>query len=134
MGNAEGIYKDNVELRNCRIACTRGNNEEAYTRAKRQDNYKSLLSSDDFRLRDEKSLRSAITQLDGIKSILANAGRTIAQGAIAWNWARSETTIPIIGFRTFPHIQESIKALDFGALGCEQMREIDSLLGRPPQN
>ena len=71
-----------------------------------------------------------LDQLDKIREILTSNGRTLVQGALAWIWARSEKTIPIPGFKTVTQIQENAKAMEFGPLTAEQMKEIDRLLGR----
>jgi aryl-alcohol dehydrogenase-like predicted oxidoreductase len=91
-------------------------------------NYKTLLSPDDFRLRDEAAFIHTMQQLDKIKAVLMSDGRTIPQGALAWNWARSERTIPIVGFRTLAQVEENIQALDFGPLTDQQMEQIGALL------
>ena len=67
---------------------------------------------------------------DVIREILTSKGRSIAQGALAWNWARSEKTLPIPGFRTVVQVQENAGAMQFGPLTIEQMQEINKLLGR----
>jgi aryl-alcohol dehydrogenase-like predicted oxidoreductase len=67
---------------------------------------------------------------DSIREILTSHGRTLAQGALAWNWARSEKTLPIPGFRTVKQVQENAGAMQFGPLKKEQMNEIDRLLER----
>jgi aryl-alcohol dehydrogenase-like predicted oxidoreductase len=67
---------------------------------------------------------------DAIREILTRQGRTLAQGALAWNWARSEKTLPIPGFRTVTQVQENAGAMQFGPLQQEQMSEIDRLLER----
>ena len=67
---------------------------------------------------------------DAIHEILTSKGRTIAQGALAWNWARSEKTLPIPGFRTVAQVQENASAMQFGPLTPEQMGEINTLLER----
>ena len=63
----------------------------------------SSLPADDvrhgwnFRTGDQaESLR----RLDAIRDVLTSDGRTLAQGALAWLWARSEAFIPIPGFKT----------------------------------
>ena len=71
-----------------------------------------------------------LNQLDAIREILTSNGRTLVQGALAWIWARSEKTIPIPGFRTVAQVEENAKAMQLGSLTAEQMKEIDSLLGR----
>jgi aryl-alcohol dehydrogenase-like predicted oxidoreductase len=65
-----------------------------------------------------------------VRDILASAGRTVAQGALAWLWARSPQTIPIPGFRTVKQVEENAGAMQFGPLTPEQMRQIDVLLRR----
>lgn len=67
---------------------------------------------------------------DAIREILTSHGRTLAQGALAWIWARSENTLPIPGFRTVMQVQENAGAMLFGPLTQEQMDEIDRLLER----
>lgn len=66
-----------------------------------------------------------------IHEILTSDGRTVAQGALAWLWARSPQTIPIPGFRTVKQVEENASAMQFGPLTPEQMNEIDVLLERP---
>ncbi len=39
-----------------------------------------------------------LEKLDAIRTVLTSGGRTLAQGSLAWIWARSETTVPIRGF------------------------------------
>ena len=67
---------------------------------------------------------------DAILQILTSKGRTIAQGALAWNWARSPKTIPIPGFRTVKQVEENAGAMEFGPLSSEQMSQIETILKR----
>jgi aryl-alcohol dehydrogenase-like predicted oxidoreductase len=67
---------------------------------------------------------------DAIREILTSKGRSLAQGALAWNWARSEKTLPIPGFRTVAQVQENAGAMQFGPLTPAQMGEIETLLER----
>lgn len=69
-------------------------------------------------------------KVEAIRDILTSGGRTLAQGALAWIWARSPNTIPIPGFRTVAQVEENCAAMQFGPLDAGQMREIDVLLGR----
>ena len=78
----------------------------------------------------EHFFATTLDQLDGIREILTSNGRTLVQGALAWIWARSEKTIPIPGFKTVAQVDENAKAMQFGPLTAEQMKEINSLLGR----
>lgn len=65
-----------------------------------------------------------------VRDILTSDGRTLAQGALAWLWARSPNTIPIPGFRTADQVEENSAAMAHGPLQFDQMVEIDALLER----
>ncbi|RKN12151.1 aldo/keto reductase [Streptomyces radicis] len=67
-------------------------------------------------------------RFDAVRSILTSGGRTPAQGALAWLWARSPHTVPIPGIRTVAQAEENAGALAFGPLTEAQMREIEALL------
>jgi aryl-alcohol dehydrogenase-like predicted oxidoreductase len=71
-----------------------------------------------------------LAKRDAVREILVSGGRTVAQGALAWLWARSPQTIPIPGFRTVRQVEENAGAMQFGPLTPEQMREIAELLDR----
>jgi aryl-alcohol dehydrogenase-like predicted oxidoreductase len=74
---------------------------------------------------ESKPGKELLDKLDAIKEILKSNGRTLAQGALAWLWARSENTIPIPGFKTVKQVEENAGALQFGPLTSDQMKEID---------
>ena len=65
-----------------------------------------------------------------ISEILKSNGRTLAQGALAWLWARSEKCIPIPGFRNSSQVLQNAKAMSFGPLTPEDLAEIDKILER----
>ncbi len=67
---------------------------------------------------------------DAIVGILTSNGRSIAQGALAWNWGRSPLTLPIPGFRTVKQVEENAGAMQFGPLLPDQMAEIEKILKR----
>lgn len=71
-----------------------------------------------------------LNKVTAIGEILRSGGRTLAQGALAWLWARSAKTVPIPGYRTTAQVEENCGALAFGPLTLEQMRQIDSILER----
>ncbi|HEX7625862.1 MAG TPA: aldo/keto reductase [Gaiellaceae bacterium] len=70
-----------------------------------------------------------LARLDAIREILTSEGRTPAQGAIAWLWARSPATVPIPGVRTVAQATENAGALAYGPLLPAQLTEIDAVLG-----
>ena len=63
-------------------------------------------------------------RVESLREILTSDGRTLAQGALAWVWARGDRTIPIPGFRTVTQAEDNAGALDHGPLTPEQMKEI----------
>lgn len=69
-----------------------------------------------------------LKRLEAVKEILRSNGRTLAQGALAWLWARSESNIPIPGFKNMKQAEENAGAIKYGPLTEDQMKEIDSLL------
>jgi aryl-alcohol dehydrogenase-like predicted oxidoreductase len=98
----------------------------------------STFPSDDVRhaamwhpaFRDGRPTQDWLDKLASIRDVLSSDGRTLAQGALAWLWARSPSTVPIPGFRTLAQVEENCGALGHGPLTAAQMAEIDQLLGR----
>jgi aryl-alcohol dehydrogenase-like predicted oxidoreductase len=80
--------------------------------------------------KDGKPTPVWINKVTAIREILTSEGRTLAQGALAWLWGRSQKTIPIPGIRTVAQAVENCKAMAFGPLSQDQLREINSLLVR----
>ncbi|WP_181798546.1 aldo/keto reductase, partial [Streptomyces sp. WELS2] len=71
-----------------------------------------------------------LARIDAVRDILTSGGRTLAQGALAWLWARSPRTVPIPGFRTVAQAEENAGAIAKGPLTAGRLAEIDHLLGR----
>ncbi len=78
--------------------------------------------------KDGKPAPEFLKRVESIREILTEGGRTPAQGALGWLWARSGCTIPIPGFKTKKQVMDNVKAMEFGALTARQMEEIDRLL------
>ena len=99
----------------------------------------SRLPADDVRgngpawmryFKDGRPVQDWVARRDAIRDILASDGRTVAQGALAWNLARSPHTIPIPGCRTVAQVEENVGTIERGPLSSAQMAEIESILGR----
>lgn len=91
----------------------------------------STLPPDDVRSRRfdmQGQTARELEQLHALREILTREGRTLAQAAIGWLWARSPQTIPIPGFKTARQVEENAASLRIGPLRPEQMREIDLIL------
>ncbi len=71
-----------------------------------------------------------LQQVEQLREVLAADGRTVAQGALAWLWARSPVSIPIPGCKTARQAEENAAAMAFGPLTAAQMRQVDAALGR----
>jgi aryl-alcohol dehydrogenase-like predicted oxidoreductase len=82
--------------------------------------------------RDGRPAPEWLERLAAIREVLTSGGRTLAQGALAWIWARSPRTIPLPGFKTVAQVEENAGALRHGPLTPAQLAEIDELLGRAP--
>ena len=96
-------------------------------------NSESTISGNDVRRDwDLKSGGEAerLRQLEDLREVLTRDGRSLAQAALGWLWARSEWTVPIPGAKTVAQIEENVAAAEFGPLSPGQMEEIDAILGR----
>ncbi len=79
---------------------------------------------------DGRPSPTLLARTDAVREILRSGGRTQAQGALAYLWARSDRTIPIPGCRTVAQVEENAGALAHGPLTADQRAEVDRLLGR----
>ena len=71
-----------------------------------------------------------LKRMEAIRDILASRGRTPAQGALCWLWAKSAAMIPIPGFKTAAQVEENADSMKFGPLSKGEVQEVDALLGR----
>ncbi len=78
--------------------------------------------------RDGRPAPEFLARRDAVREILTSGGRTVAQGALAWCWARSPRTVPLPGCRTVAQVEENAGALAQGPLTPQQMAEVDRLL------
>ncbi|MEJ2664647.1 MAG: aldo/keto reductase [Spirochaetia bacterium] len=81
-------------------------------------------------LKNGRPNKEWLDALAAIKEVLTSNGRTPAQGALAWIWAKSRRTIPIPGFKTVKQVEDNAGAMEFGPLTNEQLNEIDKLLSK----
>jgi aryl-alcohol dehydrogenase-like predicted oxidoreductase len=72
-------------------------------------------------------------QLGAVRELLRTGGRSLAQGAIGWLWAKSPSTLPIPGFRSAKHADDTITALEFGPLPEATMAAIERVIERAPE-
>jgi aryl-alcohol dehydrogenase-like predicted oxidoreductase len=71
-----------------------------------------------------------LERLVTVREELMSGGRTLAQGALAWIWARHERAIPLPGFRDSGQVEDNAGALRQGALEPAAMAAIGETLGR----
>lgn len=94
-------------------------------------NSETTFPHDDVRHGWDFSKGGLYDQLNGLKvvrEILTGKGRTLAQGAICWLWARSPVTVPIPGFKTVLQVEDNAGALAFEPLSTKDMAEIEGIL------
>ncbi len=95
----------------------------------------STFPPDDFRHeynpQDESSVQW-FREIEALRQAFAGSARTMAQIALCWIWARSESTVPIPGFKTVKQVEENIKAMQFGPLTSEDVNKVERIFGRPP--
>jgi aryl-alcohol dehydrogenase-like predicted oxidoreductase len=65
--------------------------------------------------------------------LLTVGGRSVAQGALGWLWAKSASTLPIPGMRSIRHLDSAVEALQLGPLPNETMVEIETAIAREPE-
>ena len=65
-----------------------------------------------------------------VREVLQSGGRTVAQGALAWLWAKSGANIPIPGFKYVAQAEENARAMAFGPLAQAELSQIEQALGR----
>jgi len=77
---------------------------------------------------DGRPKREFLRKIEGIRDILQSGGRTAAQGALAWLWAKSVANIPIPGFKTAAQAEENARAMAFGPMSDAQVAQLEALL------
>ena len=94
-------------------------------------NSDSTFPADDMRsaFNDARSEFEALLEMaDGLRDVFTSGGRTMAQGALAWIWARSDRAIPIPGARNEIQAKQNAAALQFGALTRAQFDEANAIV------
>lgn len=69
-----------------------------------------------------------LAQRNAVRDVLTSDGRTLAQGALAWIWARSPVTVPIPGCRTVAEVEQNAASMAYGPLTAAQLAAIDDVL------
>nr|WP_091446270.1 aldo/keto reductase [Micromonospora yangpuensis] len=69
-----------------------------------------------------------LRRVEAARAALTADGRTLAQGALGWIWARSGRTIPIPGCRTVAQVEENAAALALGPLQPDHFVEVERQL------
>jgi aryl-alcohol dehydrogenase-like predicted oxidoreductase len=73
-------------------------------------------------------LAKRLVQLEAVRGILTEGGRTLAQGALAYLLRRSPRAIPIPGFKNATQVEENAGVLQLGPLSIEQVERITKIL------
>ncbi|MDR0959705.1 MAG: aldo/keto reductase [Propionibacteriaceae bacterium] len=73
---------------------------------------------------------SYAAQLNAVREFLMSGGRTLAQGALGWIWARSDVAVPLPGFRDETQVRDNLGAFAHGPLEPAVFADIEAALGR----
>lgn len=73
---------------------------------------------------EHEEFLKVLTCAQQIEPYLTSDGRSCAQGALGWIWARSPLTIPLPGFRNMEQMQALVQAWQFGPLPLDVMQAI----------
>ena len=73
-----------------------------------------------------------LAKLDVVRDLITVDGRSLAQGAIGWLWAKGAANVPVPGARTVEQIEGLTEALAFGALSEDVMTQIEVAIEREP--
>ena len=79
---------------------------------------------------EEEGFRDLLASARKVGPHLRHDGRSTAQGALGWIWARSPLAVPLPGFRDAAQLRGLLEARRFGPLPADAMRAIDDELGR----
>lgn len=80
--------------------------------------------------RDGRPAPDFLRSLDAVREILTSGGRSVAQGALAYLWGKSDRVVPIPGFKSTAQALENATAMHYGPLPAASIREIDALVQR----
>jgi aryl-alcohol dehydrogenase-like predicted oxidoreductase len=71
--------------------------------------------------------------LDLLRGLLTAGGRSPAQGALSWLWARNPRVVPLPGFRTVEQVEDLCGAMGQGPLDQATMQAFETAIARPPE-
>ncbi len=71
-----------------------------------------------------------LRQVETLRGLLTQDGRTMAQGALSWILTRNPRAVPIPGFKSVSQVEENFGTLSFDLLSSEQMLEVERAMER----
>jgi aryl-alcohol dehydrogenase-like predicted oxidoreductase len=102
-----------------------------------RENWDDALPADDVRasnaewlafFRDGRPTPEFLAKRDAVRDVLTSGGRTLAQGALAWIWARCPRAVPIPGLRTAAQAEQNAGALTYGPLTPDELAQVEGIL------
>jgi len=135
------VIFDNLEMRAlCKEKDLAGINKDPLNRGILTGKFTadSTFPADDIRSRSSFREEKMVKRLEAVEALrepLTSSGRTMAQGALAYIWAIDPRMIPIPGFKTVEQAQQNAGAMEFGPLGEDEVRQVQSIVAElPPQD
>jgi aryl-alcohol dehydrogenase-like predicted oxidoreductase len=127
---------DNPEMRSlCRDHDMAGINKDPLNRGVLTGKFtsQSTFPSDDIRSRldfNDDSVTWRLRAVEAIRDVLCSAGRTMAQGALAFIWALDERMIPIPGFKSIAQVTQNAAAMTYGPLSADEVDQIETIVDK----
>jgi aryl-alcohol dehydrogenase-like predicted oxidoreductase len=75
-----------------------------------------------------------LRQIDLVRALLTQDGRSLAQAALGYIWARSRATVPIPGFKSVRQVEENAGAMEFGPISRELVMQVHEILAGSEEN
>jgi len=91
----------------------------------------STFPKDDIRSESDfhsERITKRLKVVEALREPLTSGGRTMAQGALAYIWAIDPRMLPIPGFKTVEQVQQNAGAMEFGPLGEDELRQVQSIV------
>ena len=76
----------------------------------------------------EGKVKAVRDKLEELRELLVNDGRTLAQAALGYIWAKHNQVIPIPGFKNIQQVEENAGAMEFGSLPKNLFKQVEDLL------
>lgn len=127
---------DNLEMRHlCAEFNLGGINKDPLNRGFLTGKFtnETRLPDNDIRSRTDFRDPTVVHRLEivqALREVLTSAGRSMAQGALAYIWGLDARMVPIPGFKTVQQVQDNAGALKFGPFSSQEVLQVQEIVSR----